>query len=184
MKDIFSWICILAIGFLLGCGMRTHSVRDNTRLVIENKMLRDSISKTCDIDSVTEVIRYEYVHVYHTDTLYKPSKTVHDTCYVNANQDSTFIYSNINDTCEYNIEIHADKCPTWVKMDYRLKDNFLIINTLDGIYVKANNGSTTNIERYTEKKKRLHITPQLGVGYGLFQRKLDCYVGVGLGVDL
>lgn len=33
------------------------------------------------------------------------------------------------------------------------------------------------------KRKRFHVSPQVGVGYGVFGKRLDAYVGVGIGFD-
>ena len=48
--------------------------------------------------------------------------------------------------------------------------------------------NTVEITKYIEKKKtfkdRFHIQPQIGVGYGLFNKKIDAYVGIGIGVDI
>ena len=48
--------------------------------------------------------------------------------------------------------------------------------------------NTITITKYIEKKRkfkdRFHIQPQFGVGYGLFNKKVDAYVGVGLGIDI
>lgn len=48
--------------------------------------------------------------------------------------------------------------------------------------------NTVEITKYVEKKKtfwnRFHIQPQVGVGYGVFNKKIDAYVGVGIGFDI
>lgn len=48
--------------------------------------------------------------------------------------------------------------------------------------------NTVEITKYVEKNKtfwnRFHIQPQVGVGYGVFNKKIDAYVGVGIGFDL
>lgn len=48
--------------------------------------------------------------------------------------------------------------------------------------------STVEITKYVEKKKtfwnRFHIQPQVGVGYGVFNKNIDAYVGVGIGFDI
>ena len=48
--------------------------------------------------------------------------------------------------------------------------------------------NTVEITKYIDKKKtflnRFHIQPQVGVGYGVFNNKIDAYVGVGIGFNL
>jgi hypothetical protein len=66
------------------------------------------------------------------------------------------------------------------------------INTsLDSLKWRLKTHSVTNtveITKYVERKKRFkdrfHIQPQAGVGYGLISKKVDAFVGVGLGIDL
>lgn len=66
------------------------------------------------------------------------------------------------------------------------------INTaLDSLKWRLKTHTVTNtveIIKYIEKNKtikdRFHIEPQIGVGYGLINRKVDVYAGVGLGIDL
>ena len=43
---------------------------------------------------------------------------------------------------------------------------------------------TVEVTKIVEKKKRFHLTPQLGVGYGLTQRTFDAFFGVGIGIDI
>lgn len=48
--------------------------------------------------------------------------------------------------------------------------------------------NTVEVTKYVKKRKRFidrfHIQPQVGVGYGVFNKKIDAYVGVGIGFDL
>lgn len=66
------------------------------------------------------------------------------------------------------------------------------INTsLDSLKWRLKTHTVTNtveITKYIQKNKtikdRIHLEPQVGVGYGLINKRVDVYVGVGLGVDL
>ena len=48
--------------------------------------------------------------------------------------------------------------------------------------------NTVEITKYIKERKRFidrfHIQPQVGVGYGVFNKNIDAYVGVGIGFDL
>lgn len=48
--------------------------------------------------------------------------------------------------------------------------------------------NTVEVTKYVKERKRFidrfHIQPQVGVGYGVFNKKIDAYVGVGIGFDL
>ena len=48
--------------------------------------------------------------------------------------------------------------------------------------------NTVEITKYIEKKRkfldRFHFTPNVSAGYGIFTRKPDIYVGIGVGFEL
>ena len=66
------------------------------------------------------------------------------------------------------------------------------INTsLDSLKWRMKTHTVTNtveITKYIQKNKtikdRIHIEPQIGIGYGLINKRVDVYAGVGLGIDL
>jgi hypothetical protein len=66
------------------------------------------------------------------------------------------------------------------------------INTaLDSLKMRLKTHTITNtveITKIVERKKtfkdRFHIEPQVGIGYGMLNKKVDAYVGVGLGIDI
>ena len=66
------------------------------------------------------------------------------------------------------------------------------INTsLDSLKWRMKTHTVTNtveITKYIQKNKtikdRIHIEPQIGIGYGLINKRVDVYAGIGLGVDL
>jgi hypothetical protein len=52
-----------------------------------------------------------------------------------------------------------------------LKDNYIQTNTIE-------------ITKCIKDKKRLHFSPQIGLGYGVFNKKIDAYFGFGISYDL
>lgn len=66
------------------------------------------------------------------------------------------------------------------------------INTsLDSLKWRMKTHTVTNtveITKYIQKNKtikdRIHIEPQIGIGYGLINKRVDVYAGIGLGIDL
>ena len=48
--------------------------------------------------------------------------------------------------------------------------------------------NTVEVTKYVKERKRFidrfHIQPQVGIGYGVFNKKIDTYLGVGIGFDL
>lgn len=66
------------------------------------------------------------------------------------------------------------------------------INTsLDSLKWRMKTHTVTNtveITKYIQKNKtikdRIHIEPQIGIGYGLINKRVDVYAGIGFGIDL
>lgn len=79
------------------------------------------------------------------------------------------------DTCEVSAFVSGVH-PSLDSLSWKLKTHHEVIT------------NTVEIIKYIEKKKtfkdRFHIQPQVGVGYGLFNKKIDTYVGIGIGVDI
>lgn len=74
-------------------------------------------------------------------------------------------------------------------------DTVIITNTIQGInanllstevdWRKQNITNTIEITKYIkEKPKRFTFNPQLGIGYGLLNKKADVFFGVGISVNL
>lgn len=60
------------------------------------------------------------------------------------------------------------------------------LDSLSIILRKKNFVQTNTIEitNTVVKRKRFHISPQLGIGYGILNNKCDIYIGIGIGYDL
>ena len=103
---------------------------------------------------------------------------------------SIYHYTQNNDTVNLDIDIKAKELQ-WCKADFTISDQFMIINrekdgvnqTLINHSDNATIESTTMWHRKDTKKwyQRFTISPQIGVGYGMINRKVDTYVGVGVG---
>lgn len=148
-------------------------------------------------DPMKEVINTDTVLTTKTDTLWKDTTIVEKEIvpkYIVKKKVDT-VYTKEGDT--FNLITEAKR------FDKRLisnKDTADVqvytsgINTsLDSLKMrlKAHKEVITNtveITNYVDKKKtfwnRFHIQPQVGVGYGVFNKKIDAYVGVGIGFDL
>lgn len=59
-----------------------------------------------------------------------------------------------------------------------------INSSLDSLFInlhKRNVNTNTIITKTKEKRKGFYFSPQVGIGYGLFNNKIDMYIGVGIG---
>ena len=89
-----------------------------------------------------------------------------------------------------NIDVKAKQLQ-WMQADFTINDKFMIINrekdgvnqTLISHSDNATIEGTTMWHRQEGKKwyQRFTVSPQVGAGYGIVNKKFDVYVGVGVG---
>ena len=146
----------------------------------ENRELYDSIRRLNDVESAIE-IRYKYKYV--TDTITK-------TEFVYNTNDSIYHYHNDNDTITCDIDVKANNLE-WIQNRFTINDRFMIINReKDGMnQTFINHGENTTVEavdtwhRIEDKQKwykNFHLGIQAGFGYGVFNKKPDVFIGVGV----
>ena len=175
--------------------VRIYESQRLDKLKRENRELYDSIKKLNDVESGMVIKFREH---YVTDTIMVDKFVVQrDTIRVVADNNkvyesvvSIYHYTQNNDTVNLDIDIKAKELQ-WCKADFTISDQFMIINrekdgvnqTLINHSDNATIESTTMWHRKDTKKwyQRFTISPQIGVGYGMINRKIDTYVGVGVG---
>lgn len=174
--------------------VRIYESKRLDKLKRENKELYDSISKLQDVESGIIIKFHEH---YNTDTLFVDRFEVkYDTVKIVLNNnehiqsiDSVYHYTQDNDTVKMDIEIKAKEVE-WCKTDFSIYDQFMIINReKDGVnQTIINHSDNTTIDNTTMWHRKNNrkwyqnfvISPQIGVGYGTFHKKLDTYVGAGI----
>ena len=175
--------------------VRIYESQRLDKLKRENRELYDSIKKLNDVESGMVIKFREH---YVTDTIMVDKFVVQrDTIRVVADNNkvyesvvSIYHYTQNNDTVNLDLDIKAEELQ-WCKADFTVSDQFMIINrekdgvnqTLINHSDNATIESTTMWHRKDTKKwyQRFTISPQIGVGYGMINRKVDTYVGVGVG---
>ena len=162
---IFSMIIGIVVGGLL---MRKCS---NTPEVIKTDTVtvKDTMWKDTTI-TIKEFVPKEVVKK-KVDTLYLKNGDTLNLITEQKRYDRSLVSDK--DTC--NLEIYTSGINTSLdSLKWHLKTH-TVTNTI-------------TITKYIEKKRkfkdRFHIQPQFGVGYGLFNKKVDAYVGVGFGIDI
>ena len=141
----------------------------------------------------TEVIKTDTVTV--TDTIYR-----HDTLSIEkpvpkivekVKIDTVYDHNGneiplITETKQYRDTLFQDKDTAVVSAQVTGIEASL--DTLSVIFNRREVTKIVEITNYIEKKKtfkdRFHIQPQAGVGYAIFNKKIDAYLGIGIGVDL
>ena len=125
------------------------------------------ISKTDTVWDTVEVVKYKpipkKVEVIKYDTVYQDNDTVVSLPIENKVYEDTIICKN--DTAMIAISMSG------------IKSNIDSIN----LRLKKSNVIITNTKIITKKKGGLRIVPNVSVGYGMITRKIDIYVGAGIG---
>lgn len=145
----------------------------------ENKELYDSIQKLKNVESAIQI---KYVYKYSTDTVFVPVKE--------SVLDSIYNYTYDNDTLKYYLTIKADRLE-WHKTRFELHDKFTIININDNdrITTVIDHSPNVDIENTTtwHKKRKfidnIYYGPSVSVGYGVFNKKPDLFVGFSVGYN-
>lgn len=174
--------------------VRIYQSQKLSELKKENKELYDSIAKLKNVESGMIIEFHEH---YNTDTITVDKFTIkHDTLFVKENNtivekaDSVYHYTQDNDTIKLDIDVKA-KDLKWMTADFTIYDKFVIINrekdgTNQTSISHSGNSTIDNTAMWHRKDdrkwyQRFVISPQVGVGYGVFGKKIDAYVGFGVG---
>lgn len=173
MKEKYQnkWIVLLltaflVLGFVIGCQwheMRSEplEIRD-TVTVVEFKYNTDTFEVEKPIPKYIEKFKIDTFYTKEgKDTLLKTEKITYDTLLC-QNQDSIQVKITTS-----GINVKIDSLRVLLKKQEIIKTN------------------TITITKYIGKPKKLiNIEPQLGMGYGVFNKKPDMYVGIGIGLNL
>lgn len=146
------------------------------------KCSRTEIQTKVETDTVFQE-RIDTVHLTHTVTRYRPQPTRTDTIFVTDTQTQE-VAQHIKKTYEVD-SLHIDTtCIPPASVNYHLlvrTDN----NDIDSIALRFNVDypkitQTQTITKTITKKKHWNYGIQTGFGYGIYNRKPDLYIGVGL----
>lgn len=150
-------LVIAVLSLLLALSITFQYFYHSNRNSVENSLKTDTVTIT-KIDTVTvvkPVIQYRYITQVITDTLY--------------NTDSVLVPVRI----PIETKVYQDSTYRAVVSGYRV--------SLDTIQVYPIHTYTTITNT---KQKRFNIGIQAGVGYGVFNKKPDIYVGLGVSYRL
>ena len=146
------------------------------------KCSRTEIQTKVETDTVFQE-RIDTMHITHTVTRYRPQPTRTDTIFVTDTQTQE-VAQHIKKTYEVDsLQIDTTSKPHGM-VSYHLlvrTDN----NDVDSIALRFNVDypkitQTQTITKTVTKKKRWNYGIQTGLGYGIYNRKPDLYIGVGI----
>ena len=150
------------------------------------KCSRTEIKTKVETDTVFQE-RIDTIHLTHTVTRYRPQPTRTDTIFVTDTQTQE-VAQHIKKTYEVD-SLHIDTtCTPPASVNYHLlvrTDNY----DVDSIALRFNVDypkiiQTQTITKTITRKKHWNYGIQTGFGYGIYNRKPDLYIGVGIGYSI
>ena len=150
--------------------------------MIMGKCSRTEIQTKVETDTVSQV-RIDTIHITHTVTRYRPQPTRTDTIFITDAQTQE-VAQHIKKTYEVD-SLHIDTtCIPPASVNYHLlvrTDNY----DVDSIALRFNVDypkitQTQTITKTVTRKKHWNYGIQTGFGYGIYNRKPDLYIGVGI----
>lgn len=146
------------------------------------KCSKTEIQTKVETDTVFQE-RIDTIHLTHTVTRYRPQPTRTDTIFITDAQTQE-VAQHIKKTYEVD-SLHIDTtCTPPASVNYHLlvrTDNY----DVDSIALRFNVDypkitQTQTITKTITRKKHWNYGIQTGFGYGIYNRKPDLYIGVGI----
>ena len=150
--------------------------------MVMGKCSKTEIQTKVETDTVFQE-RIDTIHLTHTVTRYRPQPTRTDTIFITDAQTQE-VAQHIKKTYEVD-SLHIDTtCIPPASVNYHLLvrtdnydvDSIALIFNVD--YPKIT--QTQTITKTVTRKKHWNYGIQTGLGYGVYNRKPDLYIGVGI----
>ena len=150
--------------------------------MVMGKCSKTEIQTKVETDTVFQE-RIDTIHLTHTVTRYRPQPTRTDTIFITDAQTQE-VAQHIKKTYEVD-SLHIDTtCTPPASVNYHLlvrTDNY----NVDSIALRFNVDypkiiQTQTITKTVTRKKHWNYGIQTGFGYGIYNRKPDLYIGVGI----
>lgn len=158
-------ICAIAL-LILGyyCGKTKTNIKEIDTITVSDTIWKDTI--IVEKELVPQVIIKKKV-----DTVYTKQGDTLNLITESKRYDRSLVSDK--DTCD--LQIYTTGINTSLdSLKWRLKTHS-ITNTVE---------ITRYVERNKTIKDRIHIEPQIGIGYGFINKRVDVYAGIGLGIDI
>ena len=154
--------------------------------MLMGKCSKTEIQTKVETDTVFQE-RIDTIHLTHTVTRYRPQPTRTDTIFITDAQTQE-VAQHIKKTYEVD-SLHIDTtCIPPASVNYHLlvrTDNY----DVDSIALRFNVDypkitQTQTITKTVTRKKHWNYGIQTGLGYGIYNRKPDLYIGVGINYNM
>lgn len=163
--------------FMVVSTYQYNLIKDYQRLIesidTTTTVKHDTVYNTQVITDTVPKLKYKYV--YKRDTLYKDS-VPHLITLENKTYQDTLITNE--DTISYQAHVSGYNMD---EQNYPRLDSINLHRTFKTITVYQE----TIIEKKTPQNvRKWHLSPSVGIGYGLTQKQFDAYLGISLGYDI
>ena len=154
--------------------------------MLMGKCSKTEIQTKVETDTVFQE-HIDTIHLIHTVTRYRPQPTRTDTIFITDAQTQE-VAQHIKKTYEVD-SLHIDTtCIPPASVNYHLlvrTDNY----DVDSIALRFNVDypkiiQTQTITKTVTRKKHWNYGIQTGLGYGIYNRKPDLYIGVGINYNI
>ena len=154
--------------------------------MVMGKCSKTEIQTKVETDTVFQE-HIDTIHLIHTVTRYRPQPTRTDTIFITDAQTQE-VAQHIKKTYEVD-SLHIDTtCIPPASVNYHLlvrTDNY----DVDSIALRFNVDypkitQTQTITKTVTRKKHWNYGIQTGFGYGIYNRKSDLYIGVGINYNM
>ena len=129
-------------------------------------------------------IEIETVIEHSTDTVFIPmpigGSEMPPQSKIDSSEYKVFTYEEKSDSVQYSLSLYQKEPPLWYILNYQQKKKIELIEKNGDILPTDNNTSVTVIPKNYRLKEHIKFQPQIGIGYGIINKKVDCYVGVGI----
>lgn len=112
-----------------------------------------------------------------TDTLYRQNDSVQHTLELKGKTYTNTITDN-SDTIQYQVHISGYDVDS---TDYPRLDS---INLILRHFLSQTNKHTTQVIKCPQKRFKWHLSPSIGIGYGVINRQSDVFLGLTLGYNI
>lgn len=153
-----------------------------------NKNLYDSLK--IYKNQIDYLVQFKYEKKYDTGVI--RTDTVKEIIHNKDSVIKTYEYANTNDTLVYNLKIGSAEKPEWYSLDFKVSDQFTIVNKKFDNFNKTDiesNGIIDDVTILKKKEKKnlfdnISIGPSITMGYDIAKKEPEFIVGFSITYDL
>jgi hypothetical protein len=153
-----------------------------------NKNLYDSLK--IYKNQIDYLVQFKYEKKYDTGVI--RTDTVKEIIHNKDSVIKTYEYVNTNDTLAYNLKIGSAEKPEWYSLDFKVSDQFTIVNKKFDNFNKTDiesNGIIDDVTILKKKEKKnlfdnISIGPSITMGYDIAKKEPEFIVGFSITYDL